>query len=189
MSKQQVSAVVAKAVNQIQLFVGFNVGSELVKALDVVNVKLPKTAVVFPEGHKKVGQQRKNKKGKLMFRGSKDYTEIRVLPATAGEDKPSIAVKTGLVGQDLFTFERDAKREASLQYLAAVTQMLSSGDYNLSRCRLNNKNKVLSSTLKPNKELLLPVITEQQAMDVVAKSLGITVEALAAMKPATATIQ
>jgi hypothetical protein len=173
--------------NQIQLFVGFNVGNEMIKALDVKNVNLPKTAVKYPEGHKLAGQQRKNKKGKLMFRAAQNYTAVSFLPTVARDGKPSIATQTKLAGQDLFTFEKDAQRAVDLGFLAAVTEMLSTGKYNLSRARLNNKSGALSSTLKPKKEHLVPVITEQEAMKFVADQFGISVEKLASMKPATMT--
>lgn len=173
--------------NQIQLFVGFNVGNEMVKALDVKNVNLPKTAVKYPEGHKKAGQQMVNKKGKLVFRAAQNFTSIAVLPSVAREGKPSIATQTKLAGQDLLSFERDAQREVNMGFLAAVTELVTSGKYNLARARLNNKSGALSSTLKPKKEHLVPVITEQEAMKFVADQFGISVEKLQAMKPATLT--
>ena len=166
--------------------VGFNVGNEMVKALDVKNVNLPKTARTYPEGHKKAGEVIV-KNGKTQYRGAQNFTSIAVLPSVAKDGKESIATRTKLAGQDLLQFEKDAQREVSLGFLAAVTELISSGKYNLSRARLNNKSGALSSTLKPKKEHLVPVITEQEAMKFVADQFGISVEKLASMKPATVT--
>jgi hypothetical protein len=173
--------------NQVQLFVGFNVGNEMAKALEVKHVNVPKSAVLYPEGHKKEGQAKLNKKGKPMFKAAQNFTSIAVLPSVAREGKPSIHTQTGLVAQDLLAFERDAQREVSLSFLSAVTELIQSGKYDLSRARLNNKSGALSSTLKPKKEHLVPVITEQEAMKFVAESFGISIEKLQAMKPATVT--
>lgn len=168
--------------NQIQLFVGFNVGNEMVKALNVRNVNLPKTARVDDTGKPIL-----NKKGKPSFRPAQNYTSVAILPSVAKDGEESIATRTKLVGQDLMVFERDAERAVSLSFLAAVTELLSSGKYNLSRARLNNKSGALSSTLKPKKEQLVSVISETEAMKFVADSFGISVEKLAAMKPASVT--
>jgi hypothetical protein len=105
----------------------------------------------------------------------------------AKEGSESLATRTNLVGQNLLAFERDAQREVSLGFLAAITELISSGKYDLSRARLNNKSGALSSTLKPKKEHLVPVITLQEALKFVADSYGISVEKLASMKPATVT--
>lgn len=182
--KQNENKTVAATDKQIQLFVGFNVGNEMVKALDVKNVNLPKTARTYPEGHKKAGQAMVNKKGKAMFRPAQNFTSIAVLPSVAKDGKESLTTRTKLVGQDLLSFERDAQREVSLSFLAAVTDLLVSGKYNLSRARLNNKSGALSSTLKPKKEHLVAVISETEALKFVADKFGISVDELAAMKPA-----
>ncbi len=107
--------------------VGFNVGNEMVKALDVKNVNLPKTARTYPEGHKKAGEVIV-KNGKTQYRGAQNFTSIAVLPSVAKDGKESIATRTKLAGQDLLQFEPCAAEQQERRVVVHVeTQKGTSG--------------------------------------------------------------
>lgn len=164
--------VVKQAVSTaVELFKGFNIGQNVSKALNAVHTVKEATPVVVKSGKNK-GKPVLKKNGEQKMKPSQDYTVVRFLPLEASADKPSIKANTGLTGQALFTFEADAQTEANLAYLAFMVETMKSGQYDFRSARRNNKNGVITSSIRPSKERVIAAMTEEQAL----KTLGMTKE-------------
>jgi len=165
------------ATDKVDLFRGFSVDVSSKGALGHRHV-VKEAQPVLHESGKKKGQPVLKKNGEAKMTAPQDYTVVSMLNLEAAKGKPSIKTNTGLSGQDLFDFEAQAQRDANLAFLVMVTEAIQSGTYDFRRARVNNRNGVISSTMRPARERLIQVVSEEQAL----KVLGITKEQYDAIK-------